>query len=212
MSKWSFRLSTVALSLFLGAPVLAQKGYDDRRAEMDAQIDLLRKEKELNDALRAVAGSGAAAMPSVVSIMGIEGRFTARLMQPSGVVGNYSEGDTVRPGLVVASITPRAVAVKVGEGKRARTVPLEFMAGAATTGPAGPGMPGLPPGAPGGGGVLPPELLPAPPSVLPAPRAPGQSTPAATPAPAPASTPPGLAPVAGAPITAGQAAAAPAAR
>ncbi len=195
----------------LAAPALAQKGYDDRRAEMDAQIDLLRKEKELNEALRAVAGSGTAAMPSVVAIMGIEGRFTARLMQPSGVVGNFSEGDTVRPGLVVAAITPRAVAVKVGDGKRARTVPLEFMAGAATSlGPGVPGGPGLPPGAPGG--VLPPELLPMPPSVMPASRAPMQNA-AAVPAAAPAApAAPVAAPAPGTPAPGQPAPTAPAAR
>lgn len=182
MSKRNSRLCVAAICAFLAASALAQnaKGYDDQRAELDAQIDLLRKKKELEEALRAVAGVGAASMPSVVLIMGIEGRYTARLIQPNGVVGYFGEGDVVRPGVTVAAITPRAVAVKVGEGKKARTVPLEFMAGATTPGmPGMPGMPGLPPGAPAG--ALPPELLPAPPSVMP--RLPSP-TPAAQAAPA----------------------------
>jgi len=182
------------LSICASLPAFAQKSYDERRNEMDAQIDLLRKEKELQDAQRAVAGASGGGLPAVVAIMGIDGRMTARLLQPNGVLGNFTEGETVRPGIVVAAITPRSVAVKVGEGKRARTVPLEFMAGASRGGlPGGPGLPG----GTGGGPAVPPELLPPLPSVLPGVRVPtGQPAAPAAPAqptPAPVAAQPGAA-------------------
>lgn len=104
--------------------------------------------------------------------------MAARLQQSNGVVGIYGEGETIRPGLAIASITTKLVTVKVGTGKTTRAVPLEFAAGAQNA-----GLPGMPPGAPGTG--LPPELLPPPPPIriLP-PRPTGSGAPAAA-APAP---------------------------
>lgn len=138
----------------------SERSYDDQKAELEAQIDLLGKRKQLDEILRSSAESSFRGMPAVVAIMGIEGRMVARLQQPNGTVMNYAEGEIIRPGIVVATITSRSVTVRVGSGKKSSLVPLERLAGA-TQGLAGAG--GMP--SPQQGQPLPPELLPMPPVV-----------------------------------------------
>lgn len=145
-------------------PAHAQS-FDDRRAQLAAQTELVNAEMQLQEALRRQAGTSVGSMPLVLSIFGIEGRLSARLLQSNGVVSQYREGDTIRPGLVVAAITDRAVTVRVGQGKTTRALPLDFASGAGPVVPGLPTGPGLPPGMPAANGPLPLELLPAPPAV-----------------------------------------------
>lgn len=150
-------------ALLMGAAVAhAQPTFDDRSAQLDAQIQLVGKENQLQEALRRSAGASVTGLPTVLSIMGMDGRFSTRLQQPNGVVRIYREGESIQTGMVVTAITPRAVAVTIGQGKKAKTIELQAMAGA--VGPGSPMSPGGM-GGPGSSSPLPPELLPLPPSV-----------------------------------------------
>lgn len=180
--------STVALA---AAPALAQSiNFDDEKAKLDAQLELVNKQQQLQEALRRLGTGGAAAggMPMVVAVVGLDGQLAARLQLPNGVVRTYFEGEAIRPGMVVSAITPRAVMMKVGAGAKAKPMQLDFVAG----GTQAAGQGGLPP--------LPPDLLPEPPSVrLPAAApTPGPSRAVkaepASPAPAPVAAAGGAAP------------------
>ena len=169
----------------------AAEAYDDQMAKINAQISLVQKQNELAEALAKNAGPAAMNMPSVVAIMGMDGEMSARLMMANGVVSTYKEGDPIRAGMTVSVITPKLVILKVGKGKTATPVALEFVAGAYGMNPSGnPGsiLPGLLP--------MPPAIqmtpflkapLPPAPAPEPAPKTPAAATP--TPAKAPASPP-----------------------
>ncbi len=127
---------------------------EDRKAVLDAQIDLVKKQKELQDVLRALAGTSLIGMPVVVSVT-IGSERVARLQLPNGIVGHYREGEVIRPGVVVSSIAPKQVFVAIAKGKRMVAVPLEF---------AGPVIAGIP-----GAAIqqpVPDILLPSVPSVI----------------------------------------------
>jgi hypothetical protein len=135
---------------------------------MEAQIQILRKRAELNQALAQAAAPGLGPVPRVLAIYGLEQALVARLVLPSGVIANFREGEIVRNGMKVAAITARSVVVTVGPEKLHRTLALEFLAGASTPaslhGQAAPPPP--PPWAPGVQlPPVPPELLPALPAV-----------------------------------------------
>lgn len=169
-------VSVVVAAITCCGSAYSQSGlsFDDRRAQLDAQTELVTKEIVLQDALRRLAVPGQSGLPSILAIMGLEGRYTARLLQPSGVASYFRENETIRPGMVVSAITEKGVIVRIGKGKTARAVALDFTTGASTS----VSLPGLPPGAPSG--PLPPELLPAPPVVQVGPSR--RSQPAAAPA------------------------------
>lgn len=138
----------------------------DQTNAMEAQIQILRKRAELNQALALAAAPGLGPLPKVLAVYGFDRSLVARLLLPAGVVANYREGEVIRAGMKLAAITSRSVVIAVGPEKQRRTVALEFLAGAALpvhavgqAAPMGPVPPGaaLPP--------VPPELLPAPPAV-----------------------------------------------
>ena len=178
--------------------VHATESVQDRKAVMEAQIDLLKKQAELDRELQLTAGMSMTSMPQVLSVIGLDGRMTARLQFANGLVSNYVEGEVVRSGMRVASITPKQVALTVGmDKKKSKLVVLDFVAGASM-------MPGI--SAPGGviSRPVPKELLPDPPYVpMPTPYVP--STPAKASvsaqlvAPTPASAPGAATPGAPAP-------------
>jgi hypothetical protein len=160
---------------WLGAPSAPLSAADDdagtladRLNRMDAQVQLLRKKLELDQALSLSAGTSLGSLPRVVAVFGFEQQLQARLMLPGGMVSTYREGDVIRGSMKVVAITPRSVMVSVQAGRKASALPLEFIAGA-REGPGGGAS--LPPGMPATG-PLPPELLPPPPvigSPMPAP-------------------------------------------
>jgi type IV pilus biogenesis protein PilP len=133
----------------------------DRLSTMDAQLQLLRKQFELDQALSLTANTSLGSLPRVVAVYGFAQDLQARLMLPSGMVSTYREGDVIRGSMKVIAITPKSVMVSVQAGRRLNAVPLEFIAGVRDgqggTTPLPPGMPAT--------GPLPPELLPPPPVV-----------------------------------------------
>jgi hypothetical protein len=116
-----------AMSVCAAEPAMT---LEDRKAEIDAQIELLRKEAELSAAMRQANGGGALTLPMVVSIGVVGEERSARLHAGSGVVSRYREGETIRPGVVINAITPTQVTVSIREGKKSHVVPLEFLAAA----------------------------------------------------------------------------------
>lgn len=189
MSRFISLGAAAALAVCLssaGAETLA-----DQINTMNAQVQLLTKQAELKAALARNAGFDMGTLPRVIAVYGVERKLSARLLLPSGMISTYEEGDVIRGSMKVAAISPRAVLVTVANGSKPATLTLDFVAGtqAAAAGAAQPGspMPSPFPGAPGSsgaasGGPLPPELLPAPPSVgrpLPPARAEAAPVPAA---------------------------------
>lgn len=178
--------------------VHATESVQDRKAVMEAQIDLLKKQAELDRELQLSAGMTMTSMPQVLSVIGLDGKMTARLQFSNGLVSNYVEGEVVRSGMRVASITPKQVALTVGtDKKKSKLVVLDFVAGASM-------MPGI--SAPGGvlSRPVPKELLPDPPYVpMPTPYVPlapaKASASAQLVAPTPAPAPAGATPAAPAP-------------
>ena len=177
-----FKGYQLAAALFFAVPALAQQTVQERMAVMDAQLELVKKQGQLDKALQESAGSSIAALPYVLAVMGMDQVMSARLQLSNGTVNTYRVGEAIRPGMTVGSISPRQVTVTLGAGKSARSVPLEFIAPAPVAG--GAGFAPLP----GGRAPLPRELLPEPPFV----RVPASSMPVAPviAAPAPAAPPP----------------------
>jgi type IV pilus biogenesis protein PilP len=146
-------------NVFLGLSILicsfgsiAQLSFDDRKAQQQAQRELLQGENELR-ALRQ--SSYATGLPSVISIAGLEGKkLVARLQLSNGNVSEFVEGDQVDNGISIASITPKTVIVKVGMGKSTKATPLFFVSGSQ------PGAGSPPPGL--GSGVISDLLSPLP--------------------------------------------------
>lgn len=193
----SYACWAAALGLSFSTVASAQT-YADRIQQLDAQIALVQKEKQLQDNLGADAILSK--MPQVVSVMSFGADTKAKLMLASGVALTYGEGEVINSRMRVVAITPREVVVAVtpSEGvalKRGKKVadpvlmPLEFMAGARQGAMPGMGV-GGPPGVPGTPvqGPIPPGLMQAPPPIQggspvgmqPAPRV--QSMPAPAPA------------------------------
>lgn len=146
------------LLVAIASGVNATETVQDRLAVMDAQIGVLKKEAELNAALQSSAGITMSTMPQVLSVIGLDGKMTARLLFSTGLVSNYNEGDVIRNGMRVASIAPQQVALMVGDKKRTKLIVLDFVSG-----------PTMQSGMPLPSGVmsrpLPKELLPEPPLV-----------------------------------------------
>jgi type IV pilus biogenesis protein PilP len=192
------RTSIAALTLVV-ATAMPCLGADDetgtladRLNRMDAQVQLLRKKLELDQALSLTAGTSLGSLPRVVAVYGFAQDLQVRLMLPSGMVSTYREGDVIRGSMKVVAITPKSVMVSVQAGRRLNAMPLEFIAGV-RDGPGG--ATPLPPGMPATG-PLPPELLPPPPVV-------GSPLPArARPPIGPDTSPAGAASAAGAPVSA----------
>lgn len=179
----------------------------DQSLQLDAQISIVQKQKQLADQLGP--DPILSKVPKVVSVMSFGVDTKAKLMLANGVVLTYGEGEVINQRMRVVAITPREVVVaispsdsvggKKGKAKDPVLMPLEFMAGATTQNQTGtnglPGTPGTPVG------PIPPGLMQPPPSIpggnlasWPQPGGAGQPAAAGpVPAPAPAAVPTGIA-------------------
>lgn len=156
MNKCKLVVIAFVMASVCATSALAADTVEDRKAVMDAQIELLKKQADLNTALRNVAGTSALGLPTVVSVTQIGNQRTVRLQLPNGQVSHYREGEVIRRGMVLTSIAPKQVLVAVENGKKMTAVPLEF----AMTVPAG-GQ-----AQPTTLASVPDALLPAPPQVV----------------------------------------------
>jgi hypothetical protein len=135
--------------------------FDDQKSKLDAQIELVRKQRELNQELRQSAGAAVIGLPTIISISRFGGQRVARLQMPGGSADYYREGEPIRQGMTVSVITAKQVIVSIRNGKNEVALPLEYAAA-----PAMPGMAGAA-GAAGSNGAtnVPNELLPQAPNV-----------------------------------------------
>lgn len=99
---------------------------DDRMAEMDAQLALIRKESEVQEALRNSAANSVRGMPQVVSVSIVGGKRSAVLSLPGGRQDRFFEGDEIIGNLTLQSVTLRKVTGMTKQGKKSVLVPLEF--------------------------------------------------------------------------------------
>ena len=160
-----FKQILILAAIAAAATASTSQTFSDKVDEIDAQIQLLEKQKQLQDALQRSAGGSLGDLPRIVSISGVDGALTSRVLYSTGRVATIAEGAQIASGVKVVAMTSNAVMVQIGTGKKNKVVPLDFMVGAQSPGMPG-AMPGMPPSiTPGLPMPLPPELLPQPPSV-----------------------------------------------
>lgn len=105
---------------------------DDRMAEMEAQLALIRKESEVQEALRNSAINSVRGMPQVVSVSIVGGKRSALLALPGGRQDRFFEGDEIISNLTLQSVSLRKVIGMTKQGKKNVLVPLEFGTAAST--------------------------------------------------------------------------------
>ncbi len=128
--------------------------FDDQKAVMQAQIEIMRKELDLNSTLKSLALSAYQPLPSVLSLSIWGAQAQVRLLFASGASANYKAGDLLPGGIKITEIKEREVLVQVQRQGKSIRVPLEFAM-----------SPGLAPSsAPsalsGPGAIIPAELMP----------------------------------------------------
>lgn len=133
------RVCVVAVVAAVGVASFAraQETVEDRKAVLDAQIDLLKKQAEVNKLLRDVAGSSAMGLPVVLSTSEVGGVRMARLQLANGNAGYFREGEMVQNGVAISSIAGDRVFARIGSGKGAKAILLDFASRV-------PGTPGAP--------------------------------------------------------------------
>ncbi|TCT10731.1 hypothetical protein EDC22_105231 [Tepidamorphus gemmatus] len=101
----------------------------DEMATIDAQIQLLQKQMELDVLLEQRAAQRSSMLPSILTIVGFGDRYSVELLFPNGRIGRYRVGDEIAPEVWISAIRPRGVTVDmaIADGKR-RAVALEFAA------------------------------------------------------------------------------------
>ena len=103
------------------------QNLEDQKAYMEAQIELLKKETDLNAAMKTLSQVGGESLPSIVSI-GVQGTSSyARLLLPNGASVIFAPGESIKKGLRLLRIEERAVWVQVQDAKGAKKeLSLEF--------------------------------------------------------------------------------------
>jgi len=100
---------------------------EDQKAVMEAQIELLKKQADLNAALRALGQVAGEVLPSVVSIGSRGPESFARLMMPNGTSFVFKPGERINKRLSLASIEDKTVWVHIEEsGMAKKLMRLEF--------------------------------------------------------------------------------------
>lgn len=188
------KVTTIAFALasltFAGAVGAETMSVEDRKATMDAQLELMKKQEELDTARRNAASRTAKAVPTVLSVSIIGGNRRALLLLSDGRSEHFTVGEEIQNGMFLATVELRKVVAEVRRGRKSASIPLEWT----STQLGGPGAQGnmtpssqVPP--------LPASLLPPPPVV---------QLPSLKPMPAPATQAPQLGPQAVLPAAPGK--------
>jgi len=116
------------------AEIEAQTSILQKREELDtrlieAQMNVLQKREELETLVRETTAEMLAHLPSVVSIMAIEGKYQSQIYYPSGRLTYVRVGDQISPDVKVVEISLSGVEVNVtlGRDREQRRVPLNFV-------------------------------------------------------------------------------------
>jgi len=96
---------------------------------LDTQIQTQQKRAELDGLVRESTSATLAYLPSVVAIMGTQGKYRSQLYFPSGRISYAREGDLIAPGVRVTSISPSGIEVSMvlGNSNQPQQVPLNFV-------------------------------------------------------------------------------------
>ena len=133
MSERGFvRSGLLALALLAATGTEAQTPtWLDEMATLDAQIQLLQKQIELDELLEQRAAARSSVLPSVLTIVSFAGRNTVELLFPNGRTSRHRIGDEIAPEVWISTIHSRGVLVDmvIADGKR-REVALEFASAA----------------------------------------------------------------------------------
>jgi hypothetical protein len=128
LKKGAFARIAIAALLLSAASLQAfgQSSWLDEMATIDAQTQLLKKREELRTQLEKTTSGTLAALPSVISIIVVDGRPQTQLHFPSGRVSYAAVGAMIAPNVRVATISEQGVEVAIAQGKTTRSVPLTF--------------------------------------------------------------------------------------
>lgn len=108
----SWITTVVAMAGFLAfAAHASEKTPGDQIAEIEVTLELLQKQRQVNDMLGA--DPIVRALPSVVSIFVLGDKKTARLAMPGGVVQSFNEGDEIIERMKLLSVSARRVQVQI---------------------------------------------------------------------------------------------------
>lgn len=135
------------LALCSGLPQLVHandKTPGDKIAEAEVTLELLQKQRQINDML----GSDPIlrALPSVVSVFVLQDKKSARLALANGVVQTFNEGDVITERMKLLSVSARRVRVQIEplpNAKSKKSVPMALTfkpANTALATPSGAGM------------------------------------------------------------------------
>ncbi|GKS73268.1 hypothetical protein AVME950_00250 [Acidovorax sp. SUPP950] len=178
LAAWAM-LAVVAAAA-AGSAHAQPKTLADRSAEADVTLELMQKDRQIQDML--ATDPILRQLPTVVSVVVLQGKRTARLAMPNGVVQTFEEGDEIADRMHLRSVALRMVRVMIQPLPNAKSrapvsLPLQFHA-TRSPGVAGvpgglPGMPGMTgamgamqvPGMPAAPLAIPPGLIQAPPAL-----------------------------------------------
>ena len=151
---WALLLAPALWAQETNPSVGVVNDLDDQKAVMQAQIEIMRKELDLNSTLKSLAMSVYQPLPSVLSLSIRGSQAQVRLLFASGVSANYKTGDLVPGGFKISEIKEREVFVEIRRNSKAVRVALEFAIS--------PASPSLSPSfvSAGVGAIIPPELMP----------------------------------------------------
>ncbi|ATH15489.1 hypothetical protein CHL79_25225 [Delftia acidovorans] len=135
-------LVAAALVVLAGPGLAQQKTPADLAAENEVQLQLLQQQRQIRDMLGTdpIVGS----LPTVVSVIILDGKKTARLALANGAVLTFSEGDEIAERMTLASVAPRKVQVRIeplpnAKSKKPVSMTLAFKAGGSPAGSSAPG-------------------------------------------------------------------------
>ncbi|MXN32799.1 MULTISPECIES: hypothetical protein [Delftia] len=135
-------LVAAALVVLAGPGLAQQKTPADLAAENEVQLQLLQQQRQIRDMLGTdpIVGS----LPTVVSVIILDGKKTARLALANGAVLTFSEGDEIAERMTLASVAPRKVQVRIeplpnAKSKKPVPMTLAFKAGGSPAGSSAPG-------------------------------------------------------------------------
>lgn len=100
---------------------------EDRKAVLDAKIDILRKEADLEKALAERSGADSG-LPTVVAVNIIGGQRSVLLQMANGTEEDFHEGEEAQRDVRISSIALKKVVVSISRGKKTVLVPLALTA------------------------------------------------------------------------------------
>jgi hypothetical protein len=106
---------------------MAQSWLDDMAA-LEAQIEMLERQRTRDELLESRAAERAGRLPQVLAVVGRPGHAQALIGYGNGRVGRHGVGDELIPGIRVVEVAPQGVRVTAPQGSAQRELWLAFAA------------------------------------------------------------------------------------